>query len=162
MPRRKKHLMRCMTNECLEVPDLRIVTTPALSKKTTYGLPHHWWPQEAHATTIGRSFFAVIWTPSQDSGQASWNHMLVDVNAPQPHVPDASEVRVAAAGRPVMLVSSDTPFHCWRKRAYQQRSDLNALFKRIVWWSSHATDDKSVILLRNVWPGQMTRQACDS
>ena len=81
----------CIRRGSLEYRLFRIATTVTLSQHTLIFLPDH---PDSHTTAsmmIGVSSFAAIPSSPDSSFHGSWNHS-VRCQAPQPQLPDASEV----------------------------------------------------------------------
>lgn len=127
-----------------------------LSQKHRIFFPLHQGPHRATATTIGTNSLGEIGIPTQDSGQANWNHRPLQI-APQPQEPDASETIVVGTCVEGMKL---TPFHAEIKQFHQAISALASTFKE-TWWSSDATVMEASMRLRiNALPGLTTLEAC--
>ena len=72
-------------------PLLTAATTAMLSQRQQTRLPAQCGPHSTTAITIGTSSLGVIDAVAHDSGHCSWNHSS-SWTAPQPHVPDASDL----------------------------------------------------------------------
>ena len=70
---------------------LTAYTTAMLSQWAQILLLPHWGPHMATASTIGTSSFGAIDTGAHSGGHWSCFQRLLNM-APQPHLPDASEV----------------------------------------------------------------------
>ena len=69
---------------------------------------------------------------TSSSGHSNWNHSLPQ-KAPQPHLPDPSDVTVTSQ---LILPASymiDTPFHRSTKRNHHSMSDLVSLLRQMKW-----------------------------
>ena len=158
--KKNKHLIKCIVLCSLLLPELIMATTAALSHLILIVMPFHSLPHTAHATTMGRSSFTVIWTAFHISGHRKWNQLPVEQKAPHPQCPEASEITVASGLVTDLHASIRVPFHSARKRSHHWRSERKPTFKRIWWCNSLTFVDSSIILLRKDLPGGTTRQAC--
>ena len=117
--------------------------------------PHfaHCCPQTAALMTIDTISFVAMPTPAQDSGHSTWNQWPLSVTAPQPHVPEASEVTTCVGASGGMI---HCPFHPCRKDAHQCKSDLKSTVNLIWCLGCFAIVIRSIMRRRNVRPGTTT------
>ena len=123
----KEHQASEEVHECWV---LSTATTASLSHFDITTLPSQCLPHIAAAITIGiNSFVAMLVLSAMSvSSHGSWNHLLSQ-NAPQPHLPDASEMTVSETSRLPSDVSKQIPFHFSRNSHHHIKSDLTAEFR---------------------------------
>ena len=79
-------------------------------------------------------------------------------HAPQPHVPDASEVMVTSGGPFVMITAA--PFYCEANVFHHIISEQNSAFKWLWWCLCFATLRSAIAQCRKDLPGRITLHAC--
>ena len=159
--RNAKQRTRCIASGSLLSPLLIMATTAALSQYDITHFPFHSFPQTAAANMIGMSSLTVMCNSRVTSGHLSWNHSLSE-NAPQPHLPDASDVTATYQLLHLASYMNDTPFHCSAKRSHHSISDLASLLSRTKWSRCLTTFPRSNSLRMKDRPGLTTLHAWDS
>lgn len=84
---------KCMSNGSLADPLESAQTTAILSEMALTVVDLQDGPQMAAAITTGTISLADIWRACHEGGHSTWNHCAESLTAPQPHEPDASEVK---------------------------------------------------------------------
>ena len=133
-----------------------MATTAELSEWTRTWVDCHAWPHTATAITMGISSFTMMWYCGNNSGHCSWNQWDFQ-NAPQPHLPDASDITLEEGW--LLSHSKDTPFHFSKNKYHHSRSLLKLWFKRMWWWGCVTTVERLIIWLKNTLPSLTTLQA---
>ncbi len=121
-----KHLIKCMANVSLLVPEFKIATTAALPQKHLTDLADHCHPHTAQAS---KSSFTVMWI---GGGPCILKPLVVQrEGTAHPQEPDASEVRMMS-GRSLDLEDIiRVPFQSARNKDHHRRSDPNSRLRRI-------------------------------
>ena len=85
----------------------------------------------------------------------------IEVNAPNPKDPDASEMTSTSAGGDMPGKSQKlTPFHEDKKVCHHSMSRQNSWFKRMGWSRLRKQHNKSIIRCKKIRPGQTTLAVC--
>ncbi len=158
--KKDRHLIRCMALPILHRPVFTMETTAALLQRQETERPSHLLPQTATLSTIGSNSLTVIWKPSQLSGSRNWNQLPPDVNAPQPHEPEASDVSTIWGVLRHTLLIGHAPFQMGKKQPHHLRSDRKAAFKRTQWCSSLIHLESSIMRCRKDLPSLTAQHAC--
>ena len=112
-------------------------------------------PHVAIAKMIGSSSFVWIGVSFHSSCHGHWIHCFCsNQKPPHPHLPEASVVSVAfgsCAGAIVCIMVR--PFHDFKNKRHQVRSERNSPVRWIQWSSFLAWFAVSIILLRKMRPG---------
>ena len=142
-----RHRLRCTAWGFLDEPELTIATTATLSHRARNTNPFHSWPHVKAAMTMGTSSFTVMCTSLILLVQGNLNQCS-PVYAPQPQVPDASDVKVIV-GSPAWSVSiMAAPFHVDMKRYHHSMSALASLFSLMNWSRCLVDVERSIDLRR--------------
>ena len=119
-------------------------------------------PQTAHASAIGISSLAAIFSLAQSLAQDCWSHICCHT-APHPQEPEASDAKVTVGihcgwWTSIILLA----FHDERKASHHIMSTWNSAFNLTQWSGFLAFIDMSIIRLRNIRPACTTLHAWDN
>ena len=113
-------------------------------------------------TTIGTSSFMVIWLSAICPPYSSMNQLERE-KAPQPQLPDASDVSmtdgVTPSKEPACIIC--IPFHDSQYCHHHSMSDLASSFRRTKWSRCLGTVERSISLRKNDLHALTTLQACE-
>ena len=133
----------------------KTVTTAKLSQLEVTLFPCRSGPQTNAAIRIGINSFTAMCFWQILLSHSNWNHSL-SYHAPQPHVPDASNVIVTSGG-PCGII---TAIHFSANNLHHHISDRNSAFSRIWWCFCLATLRSAKVRHRKDRPGWIAFNAC--
>lgn len=124
-----------------------MATTAALSHRTWIVVPPRCEPHIAAAITMRISSFLVMLWDSNCSAHFNWNHS-VPANAPQPQLPEASDVRITdGVVRDTDFIIA-TPFEALANLCHHSMSERVSLLSQIKWSRWLALVERSISLRR--------------
>ena len=127
---RARHLMRCIALWSLLCRVRMMWTTAMLSQRALTVFPTKLRPQMAVAITTGRSSFILMCNGAVWLSHCIWNHSLA-WKAPQPQLPDASEMIMLSGASALRGARMDIPFQVETIWYHHSRSARNCWLMRL-------------------------------